>query len=121
MWSIGCIIAEMMRRKALFQGDSEFQQLLNIFSLLGTPNENTWPDVKKLRFWHKFPIWRTRDLFKIFYGLNFAGIDLLKQLLKVNPAKRISAKIALNHLYFKNLDKSAIDSLEGPALRQINT
>ncbi|KAJ1439918.1 Serine/threonine-protein kinase, active site [Sesbania bispinosa] len=31
MWSVGCIFAEMARRQALFAGDSEFQQLLNIF------------------------------------------------------------------------------------------
>ncbi|KAI9072083.1 hypothetical protein K1719_045954 [Acacia pycnantha] len=39
MWSVGCIFAEMARRQALFHGDSEFQQLLNIFRLLGTPTE----------------------------------------------------------------------------------
>ncbi|KAK1355999.1 hypothetical protein POM88_049255 [Heracleum sosnowskyi] len=31
MWSVRCIFAEMARRQALFQGDSEFQQLLHIF------------------------------------------------------------------------------------------
>nr|KJB75573.1 hypothetical protein B456_012G047600 [Gossypium raimondii] len=31
MWSVGCIFAEMVRRQALFPGDSEFQQLLHIF------------------------------------------------------------------------------------------
>jgi len=112
IWSIGCIIGEMMRREPLFPGESEFQQLIAIFKFLGTPNENTWPGVEKLRFWHIFPIWRPEDLSKVFYGQDIDGIDLLKSLLKVNPAKRISAKIALNHLYFKNLDKLAIDLLE---------
>ncbi|CAI8591116.1 unnamed protein product [Vicia faba] len=31
--SVGCIFAEMVRRHALFPGDSEYQQLLNIFKL----------------------------------------------------------------------------------------
>lgn len=35
----------------LFPGDSEFQQLLHIFKLLGTPNEDMWPGVTKLRDW----------------------------------------------------------------------
>ncbi|XP_013717949.1 cyclin-dependent kinase B1-1 isoform X2 [Brassica napus] len=39
MWSVGCIFAEMVRRQALFPGDSEYQQLLHIFKLLGTPTE----------------------------------------------------------------------------------
>lgn len=34
MWSVGCIFAEMVRRQALFPGDSEFQQLLHIFRLV---------------------------------------------------------------------------------------
>ncbi|GMN74653.1 hypothetical protein TIFTF001_052423 [Ficus carica] len=42
MWSVGCIFAEMVRRQALFPGDSEFQQLLHIFRLLGTPSEKQW-------------------------------------------------------------------------------
>lgn len=35
----------------LFPGDSEYQQLLHIFKLLGTPSEDTWPGVTKLRDW----------------------------------------------------------------------
>ncbi|GMN38918.1 hypothetical protein TIFTF001_008131 [Ficus carica] len=49
MWSVGCIFAEMERRQALFPGDSEFQQLLHIFRLLGTPSEKQWPGVSSLR------------------------------------------------------------------------
>ncbi|GMN65509.1 hypothetical protein TIFTF001_034576 [Ficus carica] len=39
----------MERRQALFPGDSEFQQLLHIFRLLGTPSEKQWPGVSSLR------------------------------------------------------------------------
>lgn len=35
----------------LFPGDSEYQQLLHIFKLLGTPNEDSWPGVTRLRDW----------------------------------------------------------------------
>lgn len=31
VWSIGCIFAEMARKKPLFQGDSEIDQLFRIF------------------------------------------------------------------------------------------
>lgn len=40
-----------MRKQPLFPGDSEWQQLLHIFKLLGTPNENVWPGVSRLRDW----------------------------------------------------------------------
>lgn len=35
----------------LFPGDSELQQLLHIFKLLGTPSEDIWPGVTKLKDW----------------------------------------------------------------------
>ncbi|KDD73953.1 protein kinase, partial [Helicosporidium sp. ATCC 50920] len=55
MWSVGCIMAEMARKQALLPGDSELQQLLHIFKLLGTPSEDTWPGVTQLRDWHDWP------------------------------------------------------------------
>ncbi|EHA99421.1 Cell division protein kinase 3 [Heterocephalus glaber] len=41
VWSIGCIFAEMVTRKALFPGDSEIDQLFHIFQILGPPSEDT--------------------------------------------------------------------------------
>ena len=48
MWAIGAIFAEMFKRKPLFQGDSEIDQLLKIFKILGTPSEDSWPGVTSL-------------------------------------------------------------------------
>lgn len=117
IWSVGCIFAELVRKQPLFPGDSELQQLLHIFKLLGTPNENIWPGVSKLRDWHEFPQWRAQDLSKIFPTLEEAGIDLLRRMLEYDPAKRISAKDSLTHPYFDDLDKRAIDSLESPEIQ----
>jgi serine/threonine protein kinase len=33
MWSVGCIMAEMAQRKALFAGDSEIDQIFKIFQV----------------------------------------------------------------------------------------
>ncbi len=38
-------------QQPLFPGDCELQQLLHIFRLLGTPSENVWQGVTKLRDW----------------------------------------------------------------------
>ena len=43
VWSIGCIFAEMAQKYPLFPGDSEIDELFQIFRVLGTPNEKTWP------------------------------------------------------------------------------
>lgn len=52
-------------QQAIFPGDSELQQLLHIFKLLGTPSEEVWPGVTKLRDWHEFPQWHPQDLSKV--------------------------------------------------------
>ncbi|KAI6698750.1 hypothetical protein NL676_018869 [Syzygium grande] len=106
MWSVGCIFAEMVRRQALFPGDSEFQQLLHIFRLLGTPTEKQWPGVTALRDWHVFPQWEPQNLARAVPSLGPDGVDLLSKMLIYDPAERISAKAALDHPFFDSLDKS---------------
>ncbi|KAJ6362732.1 hypothetical protein OIU78_003018 [Salix suchowensis] len=106
MWSVGCIFAEMSRRQALFPGDSEFQQLLHIFRLLGTPTEEQWPGVTALRDWHVYPKWEPQNLVRVVPSLGPQGVDLLSKMLKYDPAERISAKAAMDHPYFDSLDKS---------------
>lgn len=106
MWSVGCIFAEMVRRQALFPGDSEFQQLLHIFRLLGTPSEKQWPGVSALRDWHVYPLWEPQNLARAVPSLSADGVDLLSKMLKYDPSERISAKAAMDHPYFDSLDKS---------------
>lgn len=116
MWSVGCIMAEMARKQALLPGDSELQQLLHIFKLLGTPSEDTWPGVTQLRDWHDWPQWRPADLAKVFPDLEEAGRDLIRRCFVYDPAGRINARDALAHAYFDDLDRAALDLLENPVL-----
>jgi cell division cycle 2-like protein len=48
MWSVGCIMAELLAKEPLFNGKTEFEQLDKIFRTLGTPNEKIWPGYAKL-------------------------------------------------------------------------
>ncbi|XP_076898028.1 cyclin-dependent kinase G-2-like isoform X2 [Bidens hawaiensis] len=48
MWSLGCIMAELLSKQPLFNGKTEFDQLDKIFKTLGTPNETIWPGYSKL-------------------------------------------------------------------------
>ncbi|KAJ6930829.1 cell division control protein 2 [Populus alba x Populus x berolinensis] len=105
VWSVGCIFAELATKQALFPGDSELQQLLHIFRLLGTPNEEMWPGVSNLMNWHEYPQWKPQSLSSAVTNLDKDGLDLLSQMLQYDPSKRISAKKAMEHPYFDDLEK----------------
>lgn len=102
MWSIGCIFAEMVNRKPLFPGDSEIDEIFRIFRIMGTPNEQVWPEINYLPdFKPTFPKWNKKNLKEVVPSLDDDGIDLLKSLLVYDPAGRVSAKRALLHPYFQ--------------------
>ncbi|RVD89506.1 uncharacterized protein DFL_000510 [Arthrobotrys flagrans] len=104
-WSIGCIFAEMVTRRPLFPGDSEIDEIFKIFSILGTPDDSTWPGVSALPDYKTtFPQWDRKDLATQVKGLDEVGLDLLEQTLVYDPVGRISAKKACEHEYFFSAD-----------------
>eukprot|EP00090_Calanus_glacialis_P001785 TRINITY_DN11317_c0_g1_i1.p1 TRINITY_DN11317_c0_g1~~TRINITY_DN11317_c0_g1_i1.p1 ORF type:complete len:316 (-),score=110.44 TRINITY_DN11317_c0_g1_i1:136-1083(-) len=114
IWSIGTIFAEMVNRRPLFQGDSEIDQLFRIFRVLTTPTEETWPGVTSLPdFKPSFPNWNTNNLSTTMKDCCPMALDLLQQCLVYDPSKRISAKAALRHQYFNDLDKNTLPAKPG--------
>lgn len=116
-WSVGCVFAEMLTGKALFQGESEIEQLMSVFRVLGTPTEATWAGVGQLRDFHEFPQWKPVPLVTANPGLAVAeaegGLDLLQGLLQLDPSKRLSAVAALRHPYFDDIRESYLASPAG--------
>ncbi|CAA3025002.1 cell division control protein 2 homolog isoform X1 [Olea europaea var. sylvestris] len=105
VWSVGCIFAEMVNQKPLFPGDTEIKQIRMIFSVMGTPNEDTWPGVTALTgLIYKYPKCLPKDLATVVPNLDAAGLDLLGKMLCLDPIKRITAKSALEHEYFKDIE-----------------
>lgn len=106
IWSVGCILAEMVLGRPLFCGESEIEQLLAIFRIMGTPNANTWPDVQSLRDWHEYPSWKPENLATAFPGLAALGqhgIELLQQMVQLSPHNRVTAIDALKSPYFDDI------------------
>ncbi|XP_068665087.1 cyclin-dependent kinase G-2-like [Aristolochia californica] len=112
MWSLGCIMAELLSKEPLFSGKTEIDQLDQIFKTLGTPNEKIWPGFVKLPAvrtkYTKQPYNNLRKKFPPapFFGrpiLSEAGFDLLNKLLTYDPEKRITAEAALSHEWFREV------------------
>jgi len=116
IWSIGCIMAELITKKPLFQGDSEIDQLFRIFRILRTPTEELWPGVSELPdFKASFPRWTEFNLPTHISRLsdNEQGVDILQKMLVYAPNSRITAKAAVAHPFFKDFDRSSIPAFEG--------
>jgi len=108
IWSTGCIIAEMATGNPLFSGDSEIDTIFKIFQKLGTPTTEQWPGVADLPdFKPTFPKWQAKGWANIrntLAQMGNAGIDLLDKLMVYDPRKRISARRALQHPYFEDVE-----------------
>ena len=66
---------------------------------MGSPTEETWPEVNKLPdFKSSFPKWKKNRLTEMTPNLCDKGRDLLRKMLAYNPADRITAEDALNHV-----------------------
>uniref|UniRef100_A0A3B4UN96 mitogen-activated protein kinase n=1 Tax=Seriola dumerili TaxID=41447 RepID=A0A3B4UN96_SERDU len=103
IWSVGCIMGELLKGKVLFPGSDYIDQLKRIMEVVGTPT----PDLlKKIcsehaqKYIQSLPFMPQQDLEKIFRGANPLAVDLLKRMLVLDCDGRISASEALSHPYF---------------------
>lgn len=104
VWSLACIVSEMVTTRPLFGGDSEIDQLFRIFRVLGTPNPEIWPGVERLPDYNPlFPVWNDFALDKHIPGIGEDGLDLLSQMLTYMPEKRATAKYALSHRFLRDV------------------
>ncbi|CAH1248995.1 CDK11B [Branchiostoma lanceolatum] len=106
LWSVGCVFAELLIGKPLWDGESEIDQLHQIFCDLGTPSEKIWPGYSRLPLpktciLPEFPYNRLRR--RLGWTLTELGLHLLNWFLTYSPAKRVTAVQALQHWYFQEV------------------
>ncbi|TXG58997.1 hypothetical protein EZV62_016826 [Acer yangbiense] len=80
IWSVGCIFAEMLLSKQLFRGDDVQEQLLAIFSIVGSPNENSWPGFNAMpNFETTVYMSRPQNWTQVIPNLEEDGINLISE------------------------------------------
>jgi nemo like kinase len=102
MWSCGCIFAELLSRRILFQASTPIQQLERILDFLGTPHETDM---------HRVPI-EVRRYLQTLPKVNHCAAnaittceearELLMSLLRWDPESRLTASQALQASYVQS-------------------
>jgi len=102
IWSVGCILVELLDSKPCLPGRDEIDQLRRIFHLCGSPTAENWPGHETLKEWDKFKPEKpfTRTFRQRFKHLPEQAVDLVNQMLQLDPKRRMSAQKALDHDYF---------------------
>jgi len=106
IWSIGCILGEMLMRKPLYPGHNTQHQLDLIIGLLGSPEGEELqkiPNEKCRKFIKSLPKTPARPFGEFFTDATEPAQDLLTMMMKWDPNSRITVEEALGHHYLQDL------------------
>jgi serine/threonine protein kinase len=105
MWSVGCILGEMLLGSPIFPGTSTFNQLERILKHIPQPSKS---DVDSIQSHYgpsvieRASSGQRKSLEDLIPNISKDSIDLIRRLLQFNPNKRITAEEALTHPYVIN-------------------
>ncbi|GMT26004.1 hypothetical protein PFISCL1PPCAC_17301, partial [Pristionchus fissidentatus] len=104
IWSVGCILAELITGKALFPGDDHIDQLTRIMKVVGTPNEeflNKIQSEEARNYIRNLPFMPRLNFLSLFPNASRAAVDLLDKMLVLDPDYRISVVDAIAHEFIR--------------------
>ncbi|CAE7073534.1 unnamed protein product [Rhizoctonia solani] len=102
VWSVGCILAEMLSGKPLFPGRDYHHQLTLILDVLGTPTLDEFYAITTRRsrdYIRALPFRKRRPFAQLFPNASALAVDFLTKSLTFDPKKRITVEEALCHPY----------------------
>lgn len=102
MWSVGCILAELLGSKPFFKGRDYVDQLNQILHYLGTPSEDTLSRIGSPRaqeYVRNLPYMNKVPFQQLFPRANPDALHLLDHMLAFDPSRRIGVEEALEHPY----------------------
>lgn len=108
VWSVGCVVAELILGQPIFPGDSGVDQLVEIIKVLGTPTRDQIHAMNPNYSEFKFPQIRPTQLKTLFSkgGKNKVpneAVSLIEKILVYNPESRLKPLQALQHPFFDEL------------------
>lgn len=111
MWSVGCILYELIVGRPLLQGKSTKEMMCLMFEVTDFPDRKEYNEIKteldmKIEYEYllQMKIKKRKPLKSILAGYCNDPIilDFLNKLIQFNPAKRLTAEEALDHPYMSD-------------------
>jgi serine/threonine protein kinase len=106
IWSIGCILAELLTRKPLYPGHNTQHQLDLIIGLLGSPDGEELMKIsneKCRKFIKSLPKTEATKFPKVFAAQSEVAQDFLAKTLRWDPESRMTIEEAIEHPYLEKL------------------
>lgn len=104
MWSVGCVVAELLLGHPLFPGESAVDQLVEIIKILGTPTREEIKCMNPNYTEFKFPQIKAHPWHKVFHKRTPPeAVDLVSRMLQYSPNLRCTAMDACSHPFFDEL------------------
>lgn len=102
VWSVGCIVLEMIVGCPVFRGESNRDQLDRIFYTVGTPTEETWAGVAMMPGYDKATkIYKVAPLHERLPTFDKEAVQFVAFLLQVNPKSRPTIPTILQHPFLQ--------------------
>jgi len=102
LWSVGCILGEMITEEPIFPGESTLNQLEKIMEVAGVPSQEDIDGIRSefaASMIDSLSVSKGQTLQQMFPNADETTMDFITKLLYFNPDKRLTIEESLAHAY----------------------